>query len=87
MTDNALKSVLVLDPETQGYKPVAHNLGASEAVTLAEQFSNENQTAKVLDQKDRHLVSDPAKCRSCKKAAATAQNRDDQPQPAEPVAS
>jgi hypothetical protein len=72
MTDSKLKSVIVLDPETQGFKPNAHNLAASDALTLAEQFSIENRTAKVLDQKDRHLVSDPAKCRTCQKAAATA---------------
>ncbi len=72
MTDNALKSVLVLDPETQGYKPEAHNLAASEAVTFAEQFSNESRTAKVLDQGSRHRASDPTKCSRCKKAAETA---------------
>lgn len=74
MTESKLKSVVVLDPESQAYRPSAYNLSASEAVSLAEQFSNENRTAKVLDQKDRHLVSDPAKCRACKKAAeATSQ--------------
>ena len=72
MTDSTLKSVIVLDPESQAYRPSAHNLSASEAVTLAEQFSNENRTAKVLDQKSRHLVSDAAKCRTCKKAAEAA---------------
>ena len=71
MTDSTLKSVVVLDPESQAYRPSAHNLGASEAVTLAEQFSNENRTAKVLDQLDRHRTSDPTKCRACQKAAAT----------------
>jgi hypothetical protein len=88
MTDSTLKLVVVLDPETQGYKPEAHNLAASEALNLAERFSNENRMARVLDQKDRHLVSYPAKCRVCKKAAGTAaENGDDQPQPVEPVAS
>jgi predicted Zn-ribbon and HTH transcriptional regulator len=72
MTDSTLKSVIVLDPESQAYRPSTHNLSASEAVNLAEQFSNENRTVKVLDQKDRHLVSDPAKCRACKKAAEAA---------------
>jgi hypothetical protein len=72
MTDSTLKSVVVLDPESQAYRPSAHNLGASEAVNLAEQFSNENRTAKVLDQKARHLASDAAKCRPCKKAAEAA---------------
>ena len=34
MTDSTLKSVIVLDPESQAYRPSAHNLGPSEAVTL-----------------------------------------------------
>jgi hypothetical protein len=70
MTDSTLKLVVVLDPETQGFKPNAHNLAPSDAVNLAEQFSNENRTAKVLDQVDRHRTSDPTKCRACQKAAA-----------------
>jgi hypothetical protein len=41
-------------------------------VNLAKQFSNENRTAKVLDQEERHRTSDPAKCRACKKAAEAA---------------
>jgi hypothetical protein len=72
MTDSALKSVIVLDPETQAFKPNAHNLAASDAVNLAEQFSGENRTAKVLDQEERHRTSDPTKCRACQKAAAAA---------------
>jgi hypothetical protein len=88
MTDSTLKLVLVLDPETRGFKPNAHNLTASDAVNLAQQFSNENRTAKVLDQKDRHRTSDPTKCRACQKAAETAaENSDDHARPAEPVAS
>jgi hypothetical protein len=71
MTDSTLKLVIVLDPETQGFKPNAHNLAAADAVNLAEQFSNENRTAKVLDQLDRHRTSDPTKCRACQKAGAT----------------
>jgi len=72
MTESTLKSVIVLDPETRGFKPSAHNLAASEAVNLAEQFSNENRTAKVLDQEERHRTSDSTKCRACKKAAEAA---------------
>ena len=72
MTDSTLKFVIVLDPETQGYKPARHNLTASDAVALAEQFSGEKQTAKVLDQEERHRTSDAKKCRTCQKAAAAA---------------
>jgi UDP-glucose 6-dehydrogenase len=77
MTDSTLKSVVVLDPETQGFKPNAHNLAASDALTLAEQFSNENRTAKVLDQEERHRTSDAKKCRACQKAATVAQPNND----------
>lgn len=80
MTDSTLKTVVVLDPETQGYKPSAHNLTASAAVELAEQFAGEDRKAKVLDQDERHRTSEPTKCGRCKKAAETAaKNGDDQP--------
>jgi hypothetical protein len=88
MTDSTLKLVMVLDPETQRYKPTRHNLSASEAVTLAEQLSNENKTARIIDQEKRHLSSDIRRCRACQKAAETAaENGDNHPQPIEPVAS
>lgn len=88
MTDSTLKTVIVLDPETQGYKPAAHNLTASAAEGLARQFAVEDRSVKVLDQEGRHRTSDHTKCRSCKIAAeTTAENGDDHPQPVEPVAS
>ena len=76
--------MVVLDPESQAYRPSAHNLSASGAVDLAQQLSNENRTAKVLDQEERHRTSDPAKCRACKKAAeAAAQTTDAEAQTAD----
>jgi hypothetical protein len=72
MTDRTLKSVIVLDPETRGYKPAAHNLTAVDAVNLAQQSSDENRTAKILDQQERHRTSDVKKCRTCQKAATSA---------------
>lgn len=65
MTDTSLKSVFTLDPETQVYKLVAHNLSASEAV----ERSNSEPAAKIADQTERHRTSDPQKCKACKKAA------------------
>lgn len=88
MTDSTLKAVVVLDPETQGYKPARHNLTASAAEELVQQFAGEGQTAKVLDQDERHRTSDPAKCGRCKKVAAmAAKNGDDHAETPEPVAS
>jgi hypothetical protein len=72
MTDSTLKLVLVLDPETRGYKPAAHNLTASDAANLVQQFSSENKTAKIVEQEKHHLSSDPRRCRACTKAAETA---------------
>jgi hypothetical protein len=76
MTDSTLKSVVVLDPETEGYKPAAHNLAASDAVNLVEELSGEGKTTKVLNQEERHRTSDATKCRACQKAAATASQPD-----------
>jgi hypothetical protein len=65
MTDITLKSVFTLDIESQTYKAAAHNLSAGEAV---ERF-NSDQSARILDQPERHRNPDPLKCKACKKAA------------------
>jgi hypothetical protein len=65
MTDSMLKSVFTLDAESQSYKPAAHNLSATEAV---ERF-NSDQSAKIVDQSERHRNPDLLKCRACKKTA------------------
>jgi hypothetical protein len=69
MTDSTLKTVLVLDTETQWFKPVAHNLSASQAVDLVTELSTEGKTVKTIDQGNRHRSSDAAKCKPCKAAA------------------
>ena len=65
MTDTTLKSVFTLDTESQTYKPAAHNLGAGQAI---ERF-NTDQSARIVDQIERHRTSDPLKCKACKKTA------------------
>ena len=69
MTESTLKTVLVLDTETQGYKPVAHNLADPQAVDLVIERSAEGNTVKSIDQKKHHRSSNAAKCRLCKEAA------------------
>jgi hypothetical protein len=65
MTDSPLKSVFTLDTESQTYKPAAHNLSAGQAV---EQF-NTDESAKIVEQGQRHRNPDPRKCQACKKSA------------------
>jgi hypothetical protein len=65
MIDTTLKSVFTLDPESQTYKPVAHNLGANEAL---ERFNSE-PSAKIVAQTERHRASNLGKCKACKNAA------------------
>jgi nitrous oxide reductase accessory protein NosL len=69
MTERTLKTVLVLDTETQWYKPVAHNLSDSQAADLVIDRSAEGNTVKSIDQENRHRSSDAAKCKPCKEAA------------------
>ena len=64
MTDTTLKSVFTLD-EGQAYKPAAHNLSAEQAVARFEG----DQSARILNQTERHRTSDPLKCKACKKTA------------------
>lgn len=72
MSESTLKTVLVLDTETQWYKPAAHNKTAADADGLVQHFSNEGRQAKAVDQTQRHRTSDPAKCKPCKEAALKA---------------
>jgi hypothetical protein len=65
MTDTTLKSVFTLDEESQAYKPAAHNLSAEQAVARFEG----DQSARILNQAERHRTSDPVKCKACKKTA------------------
>jgi hypothetical protein len=65
MTSTTPKSIYTLDSESQSYRPAAHNLSAGEAV---ERF-NSDQSAKIVDQSERHRNPDPLKCRACKKTA------------------
>lgn len=65
MNDNALKLVILFDPETSGHKRAAHNLTAAEAVG---RFGS-NEKAMIIDQGQRHRTADVLRCRSCKQAA------------------
>lgn len=65
VTDSKLKAVFVLNPETQSFKPTAHNLGTDLAM---EQFSAD-PNARIVDQSERHRNADASKCRACRKEA------------------
>lgn len=65
MADITLKSVFTLDTESQIYKPTSHNLSAGQAV---ERFESD-QSARIIDQSERHRTPDARKCKACKKAA------------------
>ena len=65
VTDSKLKAIFILNPETQTFKPTAHNLGADLAM---EQFSAD-PNARVIEQTELHRNSHPSKCRPCKKQA------------------
>jgi hypothetical protein len=65
MIERVFKSVFTLDIESQTYKPAAHNLGAEQAV---ERF-NSDQSARIIDQGERHRNPDVLRCKACKKTA------------------
>ena len=65
VTHSNFKTVFVLNPETQSFKPTAHNMGADLAM---EQFSAD-PNARVIDQTGRHRTDEASKCRTCKKQA------------------
>jgi hypothetical protein len=65
VNDNALKLVILFDPETSGHQRAAHNLTAAEAVA---RFGS-NEKARIIDQGQRHRTLDVLRCRGCKQAA------------------
>jgi hypothetical protein len=79
------KLVLSFDAETECFKPASHNLSAEQAVNLSRQFTDEGRTVKVVDQERHHLSLDPARCRSCKKAADEATRKHNETAASEPV--
>jgi hypothetical protein len=85
MTDGPLKIALVLDPETQAYRPAAHNLSASQAIDVVEQ-SGPEQKARAIDQGQLHRSSNPLRCKACKKTAdeATRQHNESPPEHYQP---
>lgn len=82
MTDSTLKSVVLLNPDTQAYRPAAHNLSASQAIDVVEQ-SGPDQKARTIDQGQLHRSSNPLRCKACKKAADEA-TRQHNESPSEP---
>lgn len=69
MSESTLKTILVLDTETQWYKPIAHNLSPSQAVDVSTEHSADGKTVKTIDQEKHHRAADASKCKPCKEAA------------------
>jgi hypothetical protein len=74
VSENTLKSIIVIDLETKKYKPSAHNLSPDEAVNLARTFTEHGRTAKVIDQEARHTAPAHFQCTLCREAAEKAGN-------------
>lgn len=68
MTEDALKLVLLFDPEVRGYRRAAHNLTAAQ---VTKEFGDVSR-AKIINQGRRHRASDPLKCKTCQSAALQA---------------
>ncbi len=69
MREMQLKCVLVREPETTLYTPLAHNLTVEEANDRLQGLSDEERTGKVIDQDGRHRATDALKCKACKELA------------------
>src|ERR1700739_3393451 len=65
VTASQLRAEFILNPETQTFKPTAHNLGAD----LAMEQVSADPNARVIEQTELHRNSHPSKCRACKKQA------------------
>lgn len=72
LSENILKTVLVLDTETKWFKPLAHNLSAARAVEIETEEAAAGKTVKTIDQEKNHKASTAEKCKACKEAALKA---------------
>ena|SRR5579864_3457520 len=70
MPDTKLKLVVFFDPETQVYKPSAHNLLADEAVEHIERLQSEGvEKAAIIGQPTSHRPLKAQRCKACKEAS------------------
>lgn len=69
MPEAKLKLVVFFDPETQVYKPSAHNLLADQAVEHVEKLQSEGvDKAAIVGQTASHRPLKAQKCKACRQA-------------------
>jgi hypothetical protein len=84
MPEKALRLVLSLDPETNWYRPIAHNLSIEQASEFVEhQQQSDSSHTLIAEQRNHHRTSKAEKCKVCKEIALeyTAQRSDAGPEP------
>ena len=70
MSETKLKLVLFFDPETQVYKPSAHNLLPNQAVEHVENLQSEGvDKAAIVGQTTSHRPLKAQRCKACRQAA------------------
>ena len=68
MTDSSFTAVIAFDPETQRYKPTAHNLSLTQAAEISTEHSAAG-TVKTIDQEKHHRGANASRCKPCQQAA------------------
>jgi len=81
MTQESLKALFTLDPQTSAFSPAGHNLAPDEAVERAGVLESEGKKVQIIDQPSRHRPLTFKRCKACTTAAENLSHK----RPADPV--
>lgn len=69
MTQESLKAIFTLDPETSAFTPAGHNFDLQGATERAGELENEGKKVQIVDQPTRHRALTFKRCKPCTTAA------------------
>lgn len=81
MTQEGLKALFTLDPQTSAFSPAGHNLDSQGAIERAGELESEGKKVQIIDQPSRHRALTFKRCKPC----ATAAENLSQKRPADPT--
>lgn len=69
MTQESLKVIFTLDPQTSAFTPAGHNLDSQDAIERAGELESEGKKVQIIDQPTRHRPLTFKRCKVCTTAA------------------
>ena len=82
MTQEGLKALFTLDPQTSAFTPAGHNFDSQGAIERANELEGEGKKVQIIDQPSRHRALTFKRCKAC---AIAAENLSQKRPPNDPV--